>query len=444
MNGSNFVQSLPISLQVGNLDWQIEGVVTRYGTPARIDSAGNTDATAFNIGTLNGNGVFRDHVSLADLVDIYKFNLPTNRTVNFVIDGLSAGVTIELFLDINNNGAIDNGEAVPLPLQDGANFKLGSQSLVAGNYFLRVLPGTTTATSYNLTLDAANFTLQNSVQFPSALDEISGLVKGAGDFWWVIEDSGNSPTLIAVNSAGQTIRQITVNGANNVDWEELTVGKNPFGAGRVLFIGDFGNNTAPPLTFPVTFPTVGTRNNQVIYMITEPDPLAATSVNILRTLPIQFPTGNYDIEAMVYDARSQQLVLITKDLNGVASGTGGVSRVFTRSLDPAQPLLTEVATFDLRNRPLTNTQVGPYGLDRLVTGAALSDDGRVLVVRTYKSVFRWVRAPEESWQSLFTRAPQVITLVDEPQGEAIALGGNNTDFYTISEQDPDLNRYSFT
>jgi hypothetical protein len=434
MAGVNPLQTIFTPFLVSDPNWRLEGVRDGFNNPPRLDLAGNLAATAFDIGEVDvHNGTFSDRLTQTDPTDIYRFNLTTNRTINLVLDGLEAAVNVQLFRDANNNGVIDSGEAIALTFQDVGDSKTSNPSLLAGTYFMQVSLANTGATNYTLIVDGATqFNAQPPVQFPASFDEISGLVKGAGDYWWVIEDSSNAASIRAIDNSGNLLREVTINGATNIDWEEITVGPNPNGSGRVLFIGDFGNNTS---NLP---PRVSTRTNQAIYMIAEPS-LTDTSVNILSKLEIDFPSGNYDIEAMVYDAQKQELVLITKDLDGVAVN-GGISRVFTRSLNPAQTVLTEVATFDLRNRPLTNTQLGNYGLDRLVTGAALSDDGRVLIVRTYESAFRWVRAANESWQSLFTRPPQVIDLVAEEQGEAIAFSGN--DFYTISERDPDLIRYS--
>jgi hypothetical protein len=155
MNGSNFVQSLPISLQVGNLDWQIEGVVTRYGTPARIDSAGNTAASAFNIGTLNGNGVFRDYVDGADRVDRYQFTLASSSSLSVLLGGLTADADLTLY-DSQGNFILSS-------LNAGTATDAINTTLLAGTYYLVVELAGTQPTNYSLSLSSATATLPDLV-----------------------------------------------------------------------------------------------------------------------------------------------------------------------------------------------------------------------------------------------------------------------------------------
>jgi uncharacterized protein YjiK len=88
----------------------------------------------------------------------------------------------------------------------------------------------------------------------SQLEEISAIEY---DFkrkvFWVIEDSGNSNELIALNDSGAVVHQIELKNAKNDDWEDLT--KDNDGN---LYIGDFGNNDR-------------SRNEYIIYKINETD-----------------------------------------------------------------------------------------------------------------------------------------------------------------------------
>lgn len=55
---------------------------------------------------------------------------------------------------------------------------------------------------------------------------------------WVIEDSGNSNEIHLLNEKGQTVKSITIENAENEDWEDITSDKE-----GNLYIGDFGNNS---------------------------------------------------------------------------------------------------------------------------------------------------------------------------------------------------------
>ncbi|MBD2123932.1 Ig-like domain-containing protein [Trichocoleus sp. FACHB-262] len=257
-------------------------------------------------------------------------------------------------------------------------------------------------------------------KFPT-LGESSGLVRGSGNFWWTHNDSGGAAAIYAINNSGKTIGQVNLTGATNADWEEITAGPAP-GGGRYLFIGDIGNNQNL---------SAGSRTNQKIYVVNEPSS-SAQSVNLVATLPIRYPAGSFDSEAMIFDSDRQELLIITKDL----FPTTGQSKIFSRSLNPNSSTLTLVGTFDVSQRTTLS--------DRLVTSAALSSDRTAFILRTYNTAFLWQRTPGESWSSLFGRQPNMeIPLPNETQGEAIAFGESNTEFYTTSEQTGLFSRYAY-
>jgi hypothetical protein len=53
---------------------------------------------------------------------------------------------------------------------------------------------------------------------------------------WVIEDS-NANKIYGLNPKGKLEKSITIQNAENIDWEEITKDKE-----GNLYIGDFGNN----------------------------------------------------------------------------------------------------------------------------------------------------------------------------------------------------------
>ncbi len=73
--------------------------------------------------------------------------------------------------------------------------------------------------------------------FPSSLDENSGLAYYRSDHFWVIEDSGSKDHIYAVNFNGKIVKDFEVKNAKNEDWEDLTTDRS-----GNLYIGDFGNN----------------------------------------------------------------------------------------------------------------------------------------------------------------------------------------------------------
>jgi hypothetical protein len=72
--------------------------------------------------------------------------------------------------------------------------------------------------------------------------------------FWAHNDSGNPAALYAITREGELIREYAVDGAPNVDWEDLATDD----AGH-LYVADVGNNG-------------GQRKEVHVYRIDEPDP----------------------------------------------------------------------------------------------------------------------------------------------------------------------------
>mgnify|MGYP000910981269 CR=1 FL=1 len=68
--------------------------------------------------------------------------------------------------------------------------------------------------------------------------EVSGIeMLPKSDIIWAIEDSGNKSKIYGLDKQGKAKHTITLEGAKNNDWEDITSDKE-----GNLYIGDFGNN----------------------------------------------------------------------------------------------------------------------------------------------------------------------------------------------------------
>lgn len=134
---------------------------------------------------------------------------------------------------------------------------------------------------------------------PDALEECSGFVE-LPEYYLAMNDSGSAPELIYLSKDDfSVIRTEPVQGAMNVDWEEITIDEN------FLYIGDFGNNN-------------GTRQNLKIYKV--PLSSLATSPFVQDTLNFKYEdqvsfsttifSTPYDCEAFVVNG--DQIHLFTK------------------------------------------------------------------------------------------------------------------------------------
>jgi hypothetical protein len=79
--------------------------------------------------------------------------------------------------------------------------------------------------------------LQVKAKLPKVLEEVSGIQYDAKeDAFWMLNDSGNAPSVYLVTEQGEILRELKIDAKNN-DWEDITMD-----AEGNLYIGDFGNN----------------------------------------------------------------------------------------------------------------------------------------------------------------------------------------------------------
>lgn len=211
---------------------------------------------------------------------------------------------------------------------------------------------------------------------------------------WTLNDSGNPPWLYAVDTAGRTLGTFLVVGAQNFDWETLTV--SPCPAGSCLIIGDIGDN-------PETRPSVR------LYRIPEPPVPDAAVAGLIPTAPaeslsLRYPDGPHDVEAIYADA-SGDLFLVSK----------GRSKGIWLFRLPADAWSAGGTAAPERLDSLPITPDISYG--QWISDAALSPDGRRVAVRTYSAVFFFAVGPggrltPDRWQECFFGDL-------EPQGEGI-------------------------
>ena len=241
------------------------------------------------------------------------------------------------------------------------------------------------------------------------LAEASALATGGTDpaVFWTLQDSGNPPEVMAIDSGGALRAIVTLHDATNVDWEALSVGR--CAAGHCLYIVDTGDNRE-------------SRDEVVVYRITEPtlgpDPerLSATA----ERLRLSYPDHPHDTEAM-FALPGGDLILVTKGRSGHVLRF----RLDAAAWDQPQPArLTLVDTL-----PIT-PQVGQ---GRAVTDAAISPDLRRVAIRTYREIYLFDRDPDTG-----SLSPHDWTACDilgqEPQGEGITWAANPWQFVLLSEK----------
>jgi hypothetical protein len=99
---------------------------------------GNSLSQALDIGNLKGTRTYNDFVGSVDLEDYYRFKLDTTSNFQLALTCLSKYTHVELILDRNGNGQVDNGEV--LNSDSGSSSASIRTPLGAGIYAIRIFP----------------------------------------------------------------------------------------------------------------------------------------------------------------------------------------------------------------------------------------------------------------------------------------------------------------
>jgi hypothetical protein len=267
------------------------------------------------------------------------------------------------------------------------------------------------------------------------LPETSGLARShrAGDLLWAHNDSDNAPVLFALGADGRLRGQLRPPGVTNVDWEDIA----SFEAeGRAwLLIADVGDN-------------LSRRTDCVLYIVPEPDPAALTpggelAVGVAWRIPVRYPDGPRDCEAVAVDPRDGLVYLISKRTVPAV--------VYTLPLHPpagAVPAAVPIARLTQIPQPtaVQKTIALPTGKYRAQpTGLDFSPDGTIAAVLTYGDVWLFRRPAGQSWTDAFTSEPQRLPPHGLMQAEAICFSHDGHALYVSSEgRAAPLLRYDLT
>jgi hypothetical protein len=232
---------------------------------------------------------------------------------------------------------------------------------------------------------------------------------------WTHNDSGDSARVFAITSKGRLVAEVTVAGAQAVDWEDIAVGP---GTRRrdALYVADIGDNDAA-------------RPDVVVYRMREPR-VAGSGAHLsaaARALTLRYPDGAHDAEALLVSPSNGALFVVTKSFSGRAG-------VYLAAHPRAGGTTTmrRVATIALA------------GGDAITAGD-VSADGRTIAVRSYFRAYAWKRRRGETIAAALRRRPCAADadLFDEGQGEALALTRDGRAFYSVPEGAlPDVRRYA--
>ncbi|MEJ7703657.1 MAG: hypothetical protein WKF47_08330 [Geodermatophilaceae bacterium] len=142
-----------------------------------------------------------------------------------------------------------------------------------------------------------------------------------------------------------------------------------------------------------------------------------------------YPDGQQDAEALLLDRAGRPFVL-TKEPQGRAG-------IYTPAAPPSVSAPTALERVGSLTFAATGTPGGPLGQTGqvLITGAAMSPDGALAVVRTYTDAYVYAVTDGDVLAAL-AGEPVRVSLPPAPQGEAIAFAANGRDLLVTSEGTP--------
>jgi hypothetical protein len=299
------------------------------------------------------------------------------------------------------------------------------------------------APAYSAKLDAlqhAPFDLATqigSVEHPD-LRELSGLIRSNyhADYLWALNDSGALPQLFALSTTGENLAVFDIEGATNIDWEDLAIAE--LNGERYLVIADIGDNLSQ-------------RSHLTLYFVLEPRSLPKKSRSP-HSLPVAFQwnfryeEGARDAEAIAFDVQNQHFLILSKrDLP---------PRLYQLDVESSSqsPFRTAKKVAELTNLPqpewgdlLRHPISAPFSSQP--TAMDLSPDGTLLAILTYRHAYLYRRTPPqhspqsdnssflswERWAESVKRPPELILYPSLLQAEALTFDFSGEALYISSE-----------
>src|SRR4051794_27159921 len=230
------------------------------------------------------------------------------------------------------------------------------------------------------------------------LPELSGLAS-AGESMLAMNDGGDQAQVYVLDGTC-AVGDVRTGAVDPYDPEDLALG-----ADGTVWLADTGDNGQTRTTVALI-------------------ELHADGSSTLTRLT--YPDGAHDAEALLL-APDGTPYLVTKEVLGAS----GVYRPDGPLADGATVAMTKVLQLGLT---LTGTPGGPVGRagQLLVTGGAVSGDGRLIALRTYTDAYVWPLTGSDVAGAL-SGSPARVALPDAPQGEAITFAANNTDLLVSGE-----------
>lgn len=228
---------------------------------------------------------------------------------------------------------------------------------------------------------------------PNSLKEASAIERVAGsDLLWTIEDSGNKKKVYGLSKKGEIIRDIDINNAKNIDWEDLTSDHK-----GNLYIGDFGNNNKK-------------RKNFTIYKVTNLKTDNTTAERIDFKLPKKVNSEDFEAFFLFNNyfyvvSKEKKSSIILKIPNRIGKHTAQV-----------------ISKFKLEGKHLK------------ITGAAINRTGKIVVLLNHDKLWKITNFKADDF---LKGNVEVLEFNHKSQKEGICFKNNSVVYITDEKNDND-------
>jgi hypothetical protein len=232
-------------------------------------------------------------------------------------------------------------------------------------------------------------------EIPWEIKESSGLLL-YDNLLWTFNDSGGENKLFGLNFSGEIVKEITIDNAVNIDWEDIAQDDNN------IYIGDFGNNN-------------GVRKDLKVYKFRKSDihtgsTLTASEIDFSYAEQKDF---SYNTLNTPFDCEA-------------ITCFNGMLYIFTKNWVDETTSVYQIPKIEGRySVSFTDT----FNVNGLVTGADISPDEKTLALIGYKDFkpIVWVFS-NISEHGFFNREKTYMKLdaIFSAQTEGICFKGNDT------------------
>jgi len=241
-------------------------------------------------------------------------------------------------------------------------------------------------------------------QIDAVIDEASGLEASINNpgMLWTHNDSGGTPSVYLIDSIGKLKATVTLEGIDNRDWEDISVGAGPDSSKTYIYVGEIGDNRA---IYPIKY----------IYRFEEPKIDDSGSEMIIvdfDKIPIVFPDGIRDTETLFIDHNTLDLYILSKREDSISVY---VSKS-PHSIEQNNKLIK------LGKLPIYNVVSGDMSMNNEI------------LIKTYDRVYFWKMQQGDNVFSTMIKPAAELPYLREPQGESITWTNNGQGYYTISEK----------